>query len=112
MIHHYGPQLINLLAAVLLLLAFAMLARRRILSLINLYAAQGLVLCLSTALVGYLTGQSHLYWSALLTLVLALWVWAGHRGTEPGPGDRPGAGCRRRRPRSPASARSAPGPAR
>ncbi len=36
-----APQLINLLAAVLLLLAFAMLSQRRILSLINLFAAQG-----------------------------------------------------------------------
>lgn len=81
MLRHYGPQLINLLAAVLLLLSFAMLARRRILSLINLYAAQGLVLFLSTALVGYLSGQSHLYWSALLTLVLKVLLlpWILHR---------------------------------
>ena len=37
-------QLINLLAAILLLLAFAMLAQRRVLSLIDLFAAQGLAL--------------------------------------------------------------------
>ena len=37
-------QLINLFAAILLLLAFAMLAQRRVLSLIDLFAAQGLVL--------------------------------------------------------------------
>ncbi len=36
-----AAQLINLLAAVLLLLAFAMLAQRRILSLIDLFAAAG-----------------------------------------------------------------------
>ena len=70
MLQHYGPQLVNLFAAVLLLLAFAMLAQRRIISLINLYAAQGLVLCLSTALVAWLTGQTHLYGSAALTLAL------------------------------------------
>ena len=35
-------QLINLLAAVLLLLAFAMLTQRRVLSLVNLFGAQGL----------------------------------------------------------------------
>lgn len=70
MLAHYGPQLVNLLAAVLLLLSFAMLAQRRILSLINLFAAQGFVLFLSTLLVASLTGQPHLYWSAALTLAL------------------------------------------
>ncbi|HEU5282449.1 MAG TPA: formate hydrogenlyase, partial [Burkholderiales bacterium] len=38
-----SSQLINLLAALLLLLAFAMLTQRRILSLINLFALQGFV---------------------------------------------------------------------
>jgi hydrogenase-4 membrane subunit HyfE len=70
MLQHYGPQLINLLAAVLLLLAFAMLSQRRILSLINLFAAQGVVLFLATVLVAFVTHQGHLYWSAGLTLVL------------------------------------------
>ena len=81
MIQHYGPQLINLCAAVLLLLAFAMLTQRRILSLINLFATQGFVLCLSTVLVALLTGQTHLYWSAALTLVLKVCVlpWILHR---------------------------------
>jgi hydrogenase-4 component E len=63
-------QLINLLAALLLLLAFAMLAQRRVLSLIDLFAAQGFSLALSTAIVAYATGQHHLYWSAGLTLLL------------------------------------------
>ena len=62
-------QIINVFAAVLLLVSFAMLAQRRILSLIDLFAAQGLVLCLSTAFVAWATGQTHLYWSAGLTLV-------------------------------------------
>ena len=81
LLQRYGPQLINLLAAVLLLLAFAMLTRRRILSLINLFAAQGLVLALSTALVAALTGQMHLYGSALLTLLLKALAlpWILHR---------------------------------
>jgi hydrogenase-4 component E len=81
MLQHYGPQLINLLAAVLLLLAFAMLSQRRILSLINLFAAQGVVLCLATALVASVTGQSHLYWSAGVTLLLKVLVlpWILHR---------------------------------
>ena len=63
-------QIINLLAAILLLLSFAMLAQRRILSLIDLFAAQGFVLALSTGFVAYATGQSHLYWSAGITLGL------------------------------------------
>jgi hydrogenase-4 component E len=81
MLKAHGPELINLLAALLLLLAFAMLSQRRILSLINLFAAQGLVLCLATALVAALTGQSHLYWSAGLTLVLKVFLlpWILHR---------------------------------
>jgi len=74
-------QIINLLAAVLLLLSFAMLTQRRILSLINLFAAQGAALSLSTALVAFTTSQSHLYYSALATLALkvALLPWILHR---------------------------------
>jgi hydrogenase-4 component E len=81
MLAHYGPQLVNLFAAVLLLLAFAMLAQRRMISLINLFAAQGFVLFLTTSLVAALTGQHHLYWSALLTLALKVIVlpWILHR---------------------------------
>jgi hydrogenase-4 component E len=74
-------QLINLLAAVLLLLAFAMLAQRRVLTLIDLFAAQGLALACSTGIVAYATGQPHLYWSTGLTLVLkvVLLPWILHR---------------------------------
>ena len=50
-------QLINLLAAVLLLLSFAMLAQRRVLTLIDLFAAQGLALACSTGIVAFATGQ-------------------------------------------------------
>ena len=78
---HYAPQVINLLAALLLLLAFAMLAQRRIFSLINLFAAQGFVLFLSASLVAFVSGQTHLYWSAALTLVLKVFLlpWILHR---------------------------------
>jgi hydrogenase-4 component E len=81
MLAHYGPQLVNLLAAVLLLLAFAMLSQRRILSLINLFAAQGLVLFLATVLVAMITAQGHLYWSAAVTLLLKVFLlpWILHR---------------------------------
>jgi hydrogenase-4 component E len=77
----FYAQLINLLAALILLVAFAMLTQRRILSLIHLFAAQGAVLVLSTAIVAYSTNQPHLYYSALLTLVLkvVLLPWILHR---------------------------------
>ncbi len=76
-----SAQLINLLAAVLLLLAFAMLAQRRVLTLINLFAAQGLALACSTAIVAYATHQPHLYGSSVLTLLLTVFVlpWLLHR---------------------------------
>lgn len=63
-------QLINLFAAVILLLAFAMLAQRRVVQLIDLFALQGFVLCLSTLVMAAKTGQTHLYYSAGLTLTL------------------------------------------
>jgi hydrogenase-4 component E len=76
-----SAQLINLFAAVLLLLAFAMLAQRRVLTLINLFAAQGFALACSTAIVAYATHQPHLYGSAVLTLLLKVFVlpWLLHR---------------------------------
>ena len=70
-------QIINLLAAILLLLSFAMLTQRRILSLINLFALQGLTLTLSTLMVAWSTGQHHLYYSAALTFVLKVLVLPG-----------------------------------
>jgi hydrogenase-4 component E len=63
-------QFVNLLGAVLLLLAFGMISQRRIVSLIHLFTLQGATLALSTAVVGYVTGQPHLYLSAGVTLVL------------------------------------------
>src|SRR5258705_11892535 len=63
-------QLINLFAAILLLLSFGMLAQRRVLSVIDLFAAQGLALATSTLIVAYGTNQPHLYFSAGLTLFL------------------------------------------
>lgn len=76
-----SSQLVNLLAALLLLLAFAMLAQRRVLSLIHLFAWQGAALAASTLVVGHATGQTHLYFSAALTIVLkvVLIPWVLHR---------------------------------
>jgi len=76
-----AQQLINLFAALLLLIAFAMLSQRRIMSLINLFAMQGLILTLSIADSAWLTHQPHLYYSAALTLLLKVLFlpWLLHR---------------------------------
>ncbi|MGF6702372.1 hydrogenase-4 membrane subunit HyfE [Paraburkholderia sp. MM5496-R1] len=72
--HTYATQLINFLAAVLLMLSFAMLSQRRILSLIHLYTLQGVALVLANLILGFVTGDAHLYVSAGLTLVLKVGV--------------------------------------
>ncbi|CAE6926656.1 Hydrogenase-4 component E [Paraburkholderia domus] len=68
--HGFATQIINFLAAILLLLSFAMLSQRRILSLIHLYTLQGLTLVSANVILGYVTADVHLYISASLTLVL------------------------------------------
>jgi hydrogenase-4 component E len=74
-------QIVNLLAALLLLIGFAMLAQRRILSLIHLFAWQGVVLAASTLIVAHSTDQTHLYFSAALTVALKVLLipWVLHR---------------------------------
>ncbi len=63
-------QSINLYAAFLLIVSFAMSSQRRILSLVHLYTSQGVALVLATVTVAYLTNQPHLFFSAGITLVL------------------------------------------
>jgi hydrogenase-4 component E len=74
-------QIVNLFAAMLLLIAFAMLSQRRIVTLIHLFALQGAALVGSTATVAFATGQTHLIYSAAITLVLkvVLLPWILHR---------------------------------
>ena len=74
-------QLLNTLAALLLLLSFAMLSQRRIVSLVNLLAMQGALLCSATLLLAWRTGGHHLYVSAALTLGLKVIFlpWLLHR---------------------------------
>jgi len=74
-------QFVNLLGTLLLMLAFAMISQRRVLSLIHLFTLQGATLALATAVVGFVTDQHHLYLSALLTLVLKVLLipWLLHR---------------------------------
>lgn len=77
----FDLQLLNLCAALLLLLSFAMLAQRRIVNLVNLLALQGTLLLTATLLLAWRTAQPHLYVSALLTLALkvAFLPWLLHR---------------------------------
>jgi len=63
-------QFVDLLGALLLILAFAMISQRRILSMIHLFTAQGAALTLATVVVGVVTRQPHLYLSAFMTFVL------------------------------------------
>ena len=67
-------ELINTCAALLLLLSFAMLSQRRVLTQVDLYATQGLVLSISIFITAWSTHQPHLYYSAGLTLLLKVAV--------------------------------------
>jgi hydrogenase-4 component E len=66
----FAAQINSVMAALILLTAFGLLVQRRILALLHLFAWQGFFLCLSTAIVGYVTGVHHLFISAVLTLTL------------------------------------------
>ncbi|HCE08289.1 MAG TPA: formate hydrogenlyase [Oxalobacteraceae bacterium] len=78
---NYATQILNLLAATLLLLTFAMLSQRRIISLINLYTLHGATLVAAAMVVAFVTHDNQLYFSAALTLLLkvVLIPWILHR---------------------------------
>ncbi|NMM12170.1 MAG: formate hydrogenlyase [Rhodoferax sp.] len=75
------PQLINLFATLILMLSFAMISQRRIVSLINLFMLQGAALVAASILLGYATHQPDLYVSAAITLALKVILipWLLHR---------------------------------
>ncbi len=77
----FDLQLLDACAALLLLLSFAMLSQRRIVTLVNLLAVQGAVLAAATLLLAWRTGQGHLYLSAALTIALKVVFlpWLLHR---------------------------------
>lgn len=78
---NFTVQVLNLLAATLLLLTFAMLSQRRILSLIHLFTLHGATLVASALVVAYVTNDRHLYFSAGLTFALkvVLIPWILHK---------------------------------
>lgn len=65
-----ASQLVNLIAALLLLTSFAMLAQSRVTALVDLLMLQGALLAAATVVAAWGTGQNHLYLSALLTVAL------------------------------------------
>ncbi|OIN94311.1 MAG: formate hydrogenlyase [Comamonadaceae bacterium CG1_02_60_18] len=77
----FVPQIINLLATIILLLSFAMISQRRIVTLINLFMIQGAALVAASFLLGYVTNQPDLYVSGALTLLLKVIFipWMLHR---------------------------------
>jgi hydrogenase-4 component E len=74
-------QAVLVVASLVLLTSFIMLAQARIVPLIHSFAWQGGLLALTTALVAYASDHPHLYISAGLTLVLkaVLIPWLLHR---------------------------------
>jgi hydrogenase-4 component E len=65
-----AQQLINGLAALMLLISFALLAQHRMLSVLHWFAAQGVLLAVTAAVVAYSSGNHELYVSAAMTLLL------------------------------------------
>lgn len=77
----FDLQLLNALAALLLLVSFALLSQRRIVTMVNLLALQGTLLLGATLLLAWRTGEAHLLVSAALTLALKVLLlpWLLHR---------------------------------
>jgi len=63
-------QLVDGLAALMLLTSFSLLAQHRMQSVLNWFAAQGWLLAATAAIVAYGTGNNELYVSAILALLL------------------------------------------
>jgi hydrogenase-4 component E len=63
-------QLVDGLAALMLLTSFALLAQHRMLSVLHWFAAQGVLLAVTAAVVAYGADNRELYISAVMTLLL------------------------------------------
>ncbi len=66
----FAQQIIDGMAALTLLISFALLAQHRMLSVLNWFAAQGLLLAATAAVVAYSSGEYELYISAIMTFLL------------------------------------------
>lgn len=65
-----GSQLVNLCSVLLLLTCFGIIAQRRLLACVDLFAIQSMFLAVMAALVAYLTDIHHIYVAAVLTIVI------------------------------------------
>ena len=74
-------QAILTLAALVMFTSFALLAQNRVVPMIHIFAWQGLLVAVTTALVAFDSSKHDLYLSALMTIVLkALFIpWLLHR---------------------------------
>lgn len=70
----FAAQINSVLAALILLTSFGLLVQRRIYGLLHIFAWQGFLLSISTAVVGFSAGLHHLYISAILTLALKVFA--------------------------------------
>lgn len=66
----YAYDVSHLLGAIVLLMSFALLYQHRLFSLLQVYSAQAFVLAAAAGWKGFSHGETHLYVTALLTLVL------------------------------------------
>ncbi len=73
----FPEQVVLILAALILLSSFIMLAQVRVDSMINTFALQGLLLCFATTLMALISGKYHLLISAALTLFLKVFFIPG-----------------------------------
>ena len=65
-----GSYLVNLCSALLLLTCFAIVAQRRLMACVDLFALQSVFLAVTATLVAYLTGIHHIYLAAVLTIAI------------------------------------------
>jgi len=70
----FYTQAILTLAALIGLTSFLMLGQGRLLRLVFVFAAQGLLLAVATALAAYSLDKHHLYISAVMTLALKVFL--------------------------------------
>lgn len=70
MIASFSEQAVDGLAALMLLVSFALLAQHRMLSVLHWFAAQGVLLSVTAAVVAFSSGHNELYVSAAMTLLL------------------------------------------
>ena len=74
MLSHFGSQIVDFGAALLLLTCFAIVAQRRLSACVDLFALQSAFLAATAALVAFLTGIHHIYIAAGLTVIIKVLV--------------------------------------